>query len=684
MKKLYLVICLITLNFSFGEEPKVYEYYLYLNDYRMAPKFEKSDKFSYYSGNSKRLEKFFNNYVIFEFSQAFPDFSNSEKILNVFILRTSNKKLVTDLIREYPDLYYKYDDITGRIVEPLDYYPNDYGNTNPNTNLGASVSKKDLDYLKVPKAWGITKGNDNIKIGISDTQINSTAQDFNGKVQFVSGYNGNTTGISHGSNVSAMAAARGDNAHGAVGVCMDCDILAAPMGFGSTSQIAFTNLYKLANEGARVINMSWHNGFGHVNAGQGYIQVEQDIINYLVNEYDIVFVGAAGNMNSYSTAESFYSLEINGVPNGVPLTPFGLLYIYPASYDNVISVSNVNHQNPINLPMNNSQASYCCTSPWFPVHVDVEDAVGRSVNALDPMNPISVIRNGYYINQYNPDGLQWQATTNEKVDILAPGYNIFQYSDFLNVGQLYGWGTSYAAPQVAGTVGLMFAVNECLTSQEVEDIIQLTSKDVEHLPLNQYFVGHIGAGSLKTGDAVEFVDEMKKINGNAVIKNHIFSRFDFKLSKINNQLTLSNITFEKYCNADFTAKKVIDLQNSDFNPGNNSIVDFKIDTSIDVSCNLSAKKREKFKSNKENKNVIPSSISKLFPNPNNGTFSITLNKQFTDITTFEIFDVFGKSIYKGSSDEHSFNVNILNLTSGMYMIKLSSNSYSETLKFIKQ
>jgi subtilisin family serine protease len=670
---------MIIVNSSFGQEPKIYEYYLYLNDYTMAPKFQKDGKVSVYSSNDKDLERFFKNYTIFEFSQAFPDFSNSEKILNVFLLRTADEKLVTDLMRKYPSLYHKYDDIKGTFVKPLNYYPNDYGNTNPNTNLGANVSKKELDYLEVPKAWNITKGRGNIKIGISDTQINSTADDFNGKVQFVSGYNGNSTGISHGSDVAAIAAAKGDNAHGAVGVCMDCNILAAPIGFGSTSQIAFTNLYKLASQGARVINMSWHNGFGHLNAGQGYVQVEQDIINYLVNEYDVVFVAAAGNYASYSTPESHFAS-----PNGVPETPFGILYVYPASYDNVISVSNVNHKNPLILPMNNNQGSYCCTSPWFPVHVDMEDAVGRSVNALNPMNPISVIRNGYYINQYNPDGFQRNATTNEKVDILAPGFDIFQYSYFLNGGQLYGWGTSYAAPHVSGTIGLMFSINECLASQEVEDIIQLTSKDVEQMPLNQYFVGHIGAGSLNTGDAVEFVNEMKKVNGNAVIKNHIFNRFDFKLSKINNQLSLSNITFKNYCNADFTAKRVIDIQNSDFNPGNSNVVDFKIDANIDASCNLSAKNKRESNSNKDNENVTPSPISKLYPNPNNGIFSITLGRQFSGTTFFEVFDVYGKLIYKGSSGEHFFDVNIPNLASGVYVIKLFTNSYSETLRFIKQ
>jgi hypothetical protein len=55
----------------------------------------------------------------------------------------------------------------------------------------------------------------------------------------------------------------------------------------------------------------------------------------------------------------------------------------------------------------------------------------------------------------------------------------------------------------------MLSVNGCLYPNEVDNILKLTSKDVEQLSFNQIFQGQIGAGVLDAGDAVTFVNEMK-------------------------------------------------------------------------------------------------------------------------------------------------------------------------------
>lgn len=684
MKKLYLALSFLFCLTCFGQEAKTYEYYLYLNDFRNAPIFEKREDFSYYIGKDAQMESFFKKYSILDFKQAFPDFVKSENILKVYLLRTLDKKLLNDLISEFPSLFDKFDDITGITVEPLAYYPNDFGNTSPVTNLGANVSKKDLQYLDAPEAWEISKGRSSILIGISDGPINADAPDFINKVQYVSDYNnGNYSGTSHGTDVAAIAAARGDNGHGAVGVCMDCNVLAAPMTFGNTSNIAYNNLFRLADEGARVINMSWRSS-DYVSSGATYSQVEQDIINYLVEEYKVIFVAAAGNMSSYSTPQSFHSQETNGLPNGNPLTPFGILYMFPASYDNVISVSNVNHLNPITLPMNNSQVSYCCTSPYFPIHMNLEDAVSPSTSALDPTNPISIARNGYYVTPWNQDGLQWMVTTNDLVDIVAPGYKIFQYSYFLNGlnDQLYGGGTSYAAPQVSGTIGLMLSVMDCLTGNETEAILKLTTKDIEAMPLNQEFVGHIGAGSLNTGNAVKFVDQMQSATGNAVIKNHLFNRFNFNLRRINNNLSIENVVFTQLNTSDFTAHNNIDVINSDFSPNSQGFVDLKIDETISVECAVVNRGVNRKETKKSNKIIISKSI--IYPNPNNGNFTLSLSNENKQSISIDVFDVFGKSIYQSKTNEETVNLNLPNLNSGVYFVKLISSNRNETLKFIKK
>lgn len=681
----FVIICVLFLNINCQAEKK-YTYYLYLNDYNQAPTFNFNSGLLVYSGTNQVLKAIFDKYKIYQFNQAFPDFIDSQVILNVFLVEANSIDLANDLIHDFPTTFLSYDDLTDKFVEPLAYYPNDYGTTHV-PNFGANVSRKELDYLDAPNAWEITKGSSATLIGISDTGFDNNAPDLIDKLSFVSGWNGFISSWSHGTSVAAMAAARGDNFSGTVGVCMNCNVLASPIGFGNLSSVtAFNNLRKLAEEGARVINMSWHNGTGHQNFRVGYRQVEQDIINFLVETYDVVFVGAAGNLPSYSTPQSYISQETNGIPNGNPISPFGELFIYPASYDNVISVSTVCHQNPLNLPLQNTDSTYCCTSPWFPIHGDLEDSLSHSVSSLDPNNPVAINRNGYYINQYNPDGFQWSHTLNGLVDIVSTGYDIFDYSSFLNPSSgvaLINTGTSYSAPIVSGTIGLMFDLNSCLTSEEVRSILQLTSKDIEHYStLNQNFIDKAGSGKLEIAKSVVFVDEMTKPNGNAIISNHTFTRFNFNLKHINNILTIDNVVFKENNVAAFTVKKEIEILNSDFSPNNSGDIDLKIDSNI-LICSPNQKNSNITNAYKE-ENMIKRENFILFPNPNKGSFSILLNRKNVKDVEVTVLDVFGKPIYQTKANQNEFELNIPNLPTGLYIVKLSSNEINETLKFVKE
>ena len=58
-------------------------------------------------------------------------------------------------------------------------------------------------------------------------------------------------------------------------------------------------------------------------------------------------------------------------------------------------------------------------------------------------------------------------------------------------------GTSFSAPQVAGTIALMLQADPQLTTAEVRDILQRTAT-----PLPSYFAHEAGAGALNTHAAV--------------------------------------------------------------------------------------------------------------------------------------------------------------------------------------
>ncbi len=80
--------------------------------------------------------------------------------------------------------------------------------------------------------------------------------------------------------------------------------------------------------------------------------------------------------------------------------------------------------------------------------------------------------------------------------------------------------------------------------------------------------------------------------------------------------------------------------------------------------------------------VSNASALKIFPNPNNGMFTIetgNVNNKFIEIT-----DLTGRVVYTTNSDLDSINININEFANGVYSLKITSGSNSEIIKLIKQ
>lgn len=660
-----LFYCLFT---QAQNKDDIYTYYIYTNGNNDGLQFASINNEAKYIGKNSELKTFFNSRKdVKEFYQAFPEIPDA-KLQNIYVIKTSNSELCKQMLNKFPEYYSKAEDISKPVV-PLDTYPNDYGTTSPIVNSGAPYDRYDLDYISAPSAWDITTGSSNIIIGISDTGVNNTLPDL-AKTNYISGYG--SSNAEHGSNVAALAAAQGDNGQGTVGVCYDCGILASSHQFGTTSNVTLSTIYKLASEGAQVINMSWHNGTGYGAEGHGYIQAEQDVINYCVNNFGTIFVAASGNVTSFSTPTLYHPDP--GYDDG----PFGILYVYPASYDNVISVSNVNAQNP---ELNSD--SYCCSTPTVgALYHFIDDSVSTQVDGTDLNNPVGISGdNGY--------GLVYGRTLNYKVDILAPSYHQFEYWNwFFNSPDVsddfYGSGTSYAAPIVSGTIGLMLSVNECLSGNEVEDILQLASKDIEHMPINADYFGIMGSGKLETGNAVHFVNEMKKLDGEAIIKDHIFYRFDFALDKFNNDLLIDNVSFIDRVKVDFKAKNSIELvEGTLLEPNQDGYIILDIDANIYDNCINIASKQVSNKLLNTNEVLATHNDLSIFPNPTTGTLNIT-NKE--DLSFISISDITGKTVYSVKDINASkLQIDMTKFNSGMYFmtITMKSGEISST-KIIKK
>jgi len=97
---------------------------------------------------------------------------------------------------------------------------------------------------------------------------------------------------------------------------------------------------------------------------------------------------------------------------------------------------------------------------------------------------------------------------NYTVDLCAPGYDVAL--TIAPGNYITGNGTSFAAPYVSGTIGLMLAVNSCLTPDDIEYILKATAVNIDNM--NPTYVGGLGAGRIDAGAAVLMASTFNKLN----------------------------------------------------------------------------------------------------------------------------------------------------------------------------
>lgn len=682
MKNILIYILLLIATVSVAQTE--YAYYMHVVDYTSVPEFEKDKDEMVYVGNNPVLAAFFADYTILKFSQAFPAAQRAIN-LNVFVLETLNSTLAQDMVNTFPAIFTSYEDITDVVIELL-YYPNDYGPTSPDPNNGV-FDRRELDYIDAPTAWDITTGN-NTDLVISDARVNETIPDFAGlsgpsKIQFVNEcdcqgdpYDPEDLESFHGTNVAGIAAANGDNDWGTPGVCYDCGIVMTHYG---VTEETFNVMTELAIQGYRVFNMSWASVRDFIRPPGSAIQ---NIITELVDDYGAILIAAAGNKSSFQTENDFRDKKEHLTQDiWIPLfteTQYG----YPASYDGVISVSSIHHYYNINDP--NASVNNGDPSPSGLVLAKlVEDSFSGYVALNNDPEPKGVKYHGFPIIVNTPSGLGTQTisplgltafhTTNEFVDILAPTHKIMLYHKFVEESTIGydGQGTSGATPFVSGTVALMIDVNDCLSPYEAEAILKLTAKDVEHMPLNDDFFGLMGAGKLETGKAVVFTDEIKKTNGVAEIKDHIFYRYDFELLNIMNDLTIENVQFIEDARVEFRAANSIELlEDTLLEPNSGTYIDLSIDPN-NTPCTVTysylkpeGPTNESFQEEPEEENY------RLAPNAVAYKTQISKKEPTGDkISYVLVYNMLGILVYKKDKiDTYETELDLSGLSKGMYIV----------------
>ncbi len=83
-------------------------------------------------------------------------------------------------------------------------------------------------------------------------------------------------------------------------------------------------------------------------------------------------------------------------------------------------------------------------------------------------------------------------------------------------------------------------------------------------------------------------------------------------------------------------------------------------------------------------NNVSAKISGLsvYPNPSNGEFTVELNNGINK--TIQVTDIAGRVVLTTTSLNDKVNVNINNLTNGIYFVKIVSNNVTEVIKVVKQ
>ncbi len=637
--KTLLTLLLFSCVCSLSIAQKTHAFYVEVPDIKYLPKVTHSkngNRIAYADTDNTALNTVFNACKVYSCEKAFKNTKRSE-LIDFFLLET-NDSLLGGILEE------KFESIYPQIVrsewETLDI-PNDYGSSG-----GYLVDQVELDHIRGPEAWDLSKGSKNIIIGIADTHFKYDHEDLKGTIDVVINAKDNLTvgrtseereegereDSFHGTEVSSVAAANTNNGLGMSAIGRDSYVYA-----GLHQKNNMSVVHDLAfMDGVKVINASWYlvngtmNSEGEMNSlARFYAKPTAEI-----TDQNKVLVVAAGNGQARP-----------GDPKA---------FVFPASYKNVISVSTVGHMNK---------------------------RFGDFETFLDG-------------HEFLYKGQIRSHQHNDSVDIVAPGYGVItahprETNEWAkNSYSSTRFGTSFSAPMVAGTVALMFDVNYCLSSKEVETILKLTAVKIDTLPQNLPYHGKLGAGKLDAYEAVKMAKDMHDPFGTVEVKNRILYRpWFYKLVTAPYEIKMTNNTVTEGAKLKFRARNTIELTSGYYAPGPGGYIDLAIDTSIKADCappptnTASAKNSSSAKSSTSLSNSA--SGLTLFPNPTSGRFSLSHNESIGKIV---ISDITGKRIYyKEGLNDKNISVDISKVKSGIYFIEITETSGAvKGLKVIKE
>jgi len=287
MKIRLILIVQILMAFSVSSFSQDYFLYVYTVDERLKPNTKEIGK-----SNDESLNKIFEDFGVMSYYQSFPKMKTVELRNYYSIYFTGDVDSLESLLKKR-NLFER--------VERCDYYkPAACGNPvsiNDNEIASGLKSNKALELLDAQCAWTITKGNNNIIVGVIDTEFDTNHEDL---VNTFAGVVGTRTHPDvHGTRVSSCVATGTNNYIGIAGIGYNTRV----RGYYVNGGTIWDGIQAAYSDGVKIINVSWTGMGATVN-----VQVVREMV-----DNGVVFILGAGNNHDYIYHSSY--ANIPGVIN---------------------------------------------------------------------------------------------------------------------------------------------------------------------------------------------------------------------------------------------------------------------------------------------------------------------------------------------------------------------------------
>ncbi len=393
------------------------------------------------------------------------------------------------------------------------YYPNDPQWKDEWSDIAGGENWA-LEFMKVPEAWHYMRDialhtPEEVKINVFEAKgMDYKHEDL--KDYFIELPLCNAGEQNHGTAVSGIIGAGFDNGIGITGVVPDVKLQGASFN-GMSERINKTTdvnvktanmvirvalVYLITNNNdeqkTSIINASW--GFETlVFAANRENEEAQEALSELNEQlelflhalldrgYDFLICKAAGNDNASVGSDK-------------------IRYYVRADEDDenatcgYISISDENSKKYKKLDDYKSRLDFGNVDAKYDVFSGINNSEIR--DRIIVVGSIGITQdNGFFASDYSCSGA--------RVDILAPGENIYVLESGNKYSTDSGWGTSYSAPYVSGVAGLMLSVNPKLSGKELKELLikSSTGNYVSMLKEQGYEYKSVNADS-----AVRFAD----------------------------------------------------------------------------------------------------------------------------------------------------------------------------------